>query len=149
MLDHEGRELSHNQRFAEMLPNWSKQPAPAGGTPAAIVADAIAACLAGGKPFARLVDEENGGRRMVANPQYRNITGVGLQTILAWFGTFWINVLLAQAAFQMALSCRTPEEGRKGLFIAAGFNIIFIVVGIAVGVAAAAVMSTGSGRLGT
>lgn len=65
VLDHEGRELSHNQRFAEMLPNWSKQPAPAGGTPAAIVADAIAACLAGGKPFARLVDEENGGRRMV------------------------------------------------------------------------------------
>ena len=81
---------------------------------------------------------------MAAKPQYADLTGVGLQTILAWFGTFWINVLLAQAAFQMALSCRTPDEGRKGLFIAAGFNIVFIVMGIAIGMAAAAVMPGGA-----
>jgi len=73
-------------------------------------------------------------------PQFTDLSGVGLQTILAWFGTFWINVLLAQAAFQMSLSCRTADEGRKGLYIAAGFNVIFIVVAIAVGIAAAAVM---------
>jgi solute:Na+ symporter, SSS family len=77
---------------------------------------------------------------MATKPQYADMTGVGLQTILAWFGTFWINVLLAQAAFQMALSCRTPDEGRKGLYIAAGFNVIFIVMGLAIGIAAAAVM---------
>ncbi len=77
---------------------------------------------------------------MAQKPQYADFSGVGLQTILAWFGTFWINVLLAQAAFQMSLSCRTPDEGRKGLYIAAGFNVIFIVVAIVVGIAAAAAM---------
>ena len=74
------------------------------------------------------------------NPVMADPQGVGLQNILAWFGTFWINVLLAQAAFQMALSCKTAEEGRKGLIIAAGFNIIFIVMGILIGVAAHAVV---------
>lgn len=72
-----------------------------------------------------------------SKPQFFNPEGVGLQTILAWFGTFWVNVLLAQAAFQMALSCKTPEEGRKGLLIAAGFNVIFIVMGVVIGLAAA------------
>ncbi|MBB1094560.1 sodium:solute symporter family protein, partial [Rhodopseudomonas palustris] len=64
---------------------------------------------------------------------------VGLQKILAWFGTFWINVLLAQAAFQMTLSCKNSEEGQKGLYIAAGFNVIFISMGVLVGLAAVAV----------
>ncbi|NTW87660.1 MAG: hypothetical protein HGB26_00715 [Desulfobulbaceae bacterium] len=64
---------------------------------------------------------------------------VGLQKILAWFGTFWINVLLAQAAFQMALSCKNSEEGQKGLYIAAGFNVIFIGMGVLVGLAAVTV----------
>lgn len=71
-----------------------------------------------------------------ARPDMFDPQAVGLQSILAWFGTFWINVLLAQAAFQMALSCKTAEEGRKGLFIAAGFNVIFIVMGVVVGLAA-------------
>ena len=81
---------------------------------------------------------------LTANPTYTDMTGVGIQTILAWFGTFWINVLLAQAAFQMALSCRTPDEGRKGLYIAAGFNVFFIGMGILVGLAAAAAMPGGA-----
>jgi SSS family solute:Na+ symporter len=81
---------------------------------------------------------------LAEKPAYADISGVGLQTILAWFGTFWINVLLAQAAFQMSLSCRTPDEGRKGLYIAAGFNVIFIVVAILVGLAAAAVVPGGA-----
>ncbi len=74
------------------------------------------------------------------NAKYGSLTSVGLQTILAWFGTFLINVLLAQAAFQMALSCKTADEGRKGLLIAGGFNVIFIVMGVLVGVAAAITM---------
>lgn len=49
-------------------------------------------------------------------------------------------MLLAQAAFQMALSCKTADEGRKGLLIAGGFNVIFIVMGVLVGVAAAITM---------
>ncbi|MFZ7101820.1 MAG: sodium:solute symporter family protein [Peptococcaceae bacterium] len=69
-------------------------------------------------------------------PELFALDTVGLQQILAWFGTFWINVLLAQAAFQMALSCKTAEEGRKGLFIAAGFNVVFIVMGVIIGLAA-------------
>jgi len=77
---------------------------------------------------------------MEQKPQYTDLSAVGLQTILAWFGTFWINVLLAQAAFQMALSCRTPDEGRKGLYIAAGINVLFIVMAIVLGMAAAAVV---------
>lgn len=74
-----------------------------------------------------------------SRPELYALDTVGLQTILAWFGTFWINVLLAQAAFQMALSCRTAEEGRKGLYIAAVFNIIFITMGVIIGLAATAV----------
>ena len=72
----------------------------------------------------------------VAEPRMVDPQAVGLQRILGWFGTFWINVLLAQAAFQMALSCKTADEGRKGLYIAAGFNVIFIVMGVLIGMAA-------------
>lgn len=77
-------------------------------------------------------------------PELFAMNTVGLQTILAWFGTFWINVLLAQAAFQMALSCKTPEEGRKGLFIAVGFNVIFIAMGVLIGLAATSVVPGGA-----
>jgi len=77
-------------------------------------------------------------------PELFALDSVGLQQILAWFGTFWINVLLAQAAFQMALSCRTAEEGQKGLLIAAGFNVIFIVMGVVIGLAATAVVPGGA-----
>lgn len=77
-------------------------------------------------------------------PEMFNMGTVGLQQILAWFGTFWINVLLAQAAFQMALSCRTAEEGRSGLYIAAGFNIIFIIMGVLIGLAATTVVPGGA-----
>lgn len=80
-----------------------------------------------------------------AKPAMFGLTTVGLQTILAWFGTFLVNVFLAQAAFQMALSCRTPEEGQKGLLWAAGFNIVFIVLGVLFGMAAA-VVAPGVGR---
>ena len=73
---------------------------------------------------------------VAAHPEMAEPSNVGLQRILAWFGTFWINVLLAQAAFQMALSCKNTEEGQKGLFIAAGFNIVFIIMGVIVGLAA-------------
>lgn len=74
-----------------------------------------------------------------ARPEMIAPTHVGLQRILAWFGTFWINVLLAQAAFQMALSCKSSEEGQKGLYIAAGFNVIFISMGVIAGLAAVSV----------
>jgi len=77
-------------------------------------------------------------------PELFTLGNAGLQQILAWFGTFWINVLLAQAAFQMALSCRTAEEGQKGLLIAAGFNIIFIVMGVVIGLAATSVVPGGA-----
>lgn len=77
-------------------------------------------------------------------PEMFSLTGVGLQTILAWFGTFLINTVVAQAAFQMALSCRTPEEGRRGLFWAVGFNVIFIILGILFGLAAAVVNPGGT-----
>jgi solute:Na+ symporter, SSS family len=42
--------------------------------------------------------------------------------IVAWFGTFIINVPLAQAAFQMAVSCCTPGEARKVLIWACLFG---------------------------
>lgn len=80
-----------------------------------------------------------------AEPSLFDPQAVGLQRILGWFGTFWINVLLAQAAFQMALSCKTADEGRKGLFIAAGFNVVFIGMGVLIGLAAHAVVP-GIGR---
>ena len=48
------------------------------------------------------------------HPEYYAADNVGLTKIAAWFGTFVVNVPLAQAAFQMAVSCRTPEEGQRG-----------------------------------
>lgn len=73
-------------------------------------------------------------------PEFLSLTGVGVQVILAWFGTFIVNVILAQAAFQMALSCRTPEEGQKGLVWAMIFDIPFMVLGVLFGTAAAVVV---------
>ncbi|MDD9206154.1 sodium:solute symporter family protein [Georgenia sp. 10Sc9-8] len=70
-------------------------------------------------------------------PDLADVTGAGAPLIVAWFGTFVVNVILAQAAFQMAMSCRTPEEGRTGLVRAAWLAVPFIVLGVAVGVAAA------------
>ena len=65
---------------------------------------------------------------------------VGLQVIVAWFGTFLVNVILAQAAFQMALSSKTPEEGQKGMIIAGFMAVPFIVCGVLFGIAAAIVI---------
>ena len=80
----------------------------------------------------------------VTNPTMFDPTSVGLQVIISWFATFLINVLLAQAAFQMALSCRTPEEGRKGMLMAFGANIFFIIFGVLFGLAAQAVLPGGT-----
>lgn len=76
----------------------------------------------------------------ISSPQMFAIGGVGLQVIVVWFGTFFVNVILAQAAFQMALSCRTPEEGQKGLKLAAVFGIPFTLLGILFGISAAVVV---------
>lgn len=73
-------------------------------------------------------------------PEFLHPTGAGLQVIVAWFGTFIVNVILAQAAFQMALSCRTPEEGRKGMVWALIFDVPFMVLGVLFGTAAAVVV---------
>jgi SSS family solute:Na+ symporter len=62
-----------------------------------------------------------------------------MQTIVAWFGTFILNVILAQAAFQMALSCKTEKEGQKGLLYAAILGIPLIAGAVVFGLAAAAV----------
>jgi SSS family solute:Na+ symporter len=70
-------------------------------------------------------------------PALADPSSAGFPLIVAWFGTFVVNVILAQAAFQMALSCRTPEEGRTGMVWAAGMAVPFIALGVAVGVAAA------------
>lgn len=75
-----------------------------------------------------------------AQPALFDLSGVGVPLIVAWFGTFIVNVLLAQAALQMALSCRSPEEGRRGLQIGAGFGVPFIVLGVVLGLAAALVV---------
>lgn len=61
----------------------------------------------------------------------------GLSLIVAWFGTFIVNVPLAQAAFQMTMSCRTAHDGQKGLYAAAIFGIPFIILGALVGTSAA------------
>lgn len=73
-------------------------------------------------------------------PELFALNNAGVQTIIAWFGTFWINILLAQAAFQMALSCQSEKEGQRGLFIASGFNVVFIIAGILTGLGAVTVL---------
>ncbi len=76
----------------------------------------------------------------VASPAMFQFSSVGVQVIVVWFGTFLVNVILAQAAFQMSLSCRTPEEGQKGLKLAAMFGVPFILLGTLFGLSAAAVV---------
>ena len=69
-----------------------------------------------------------------------DFSSVGLQVIVAWFGTFLVNVILAQAAFQMALSSKTPEEGQKGMILAGYMAVPFIICGVLFGIAAAIVI---------
>src|SRR5699024_11361658 len=57
---------------------------------------------------------------------------------------FIVNVILAQAAFQMALSCRTPKEGQQGLKLAAVFGIPFVLLGVLFGLSAAVVIPNSS-----
>lgn len=73
------------------------------------------------------------------DPKMLDLSSAGVTLIVAWFGTFIVNVLLAQAAFQMSLSCRTPEDGQKGLLLAAGFGVPLIIGGTILGTAAAIV----------
>ncbi|WP_167133351.1 sodium:solute symporter family protein [Paramicrobacterium chengjingii] len=75
-----------------------------------------------------------------SRPEMVDPTSAGVTLIAAWFGTFVVNVLLAQAAFQMSLSCRTPADGQKGLFIAAGLGLPLIILGVVLGTAAAIVV---------
>ena len=74
------------------------------------------------------------------SPAMFDFDKVGLQVIVAWFGTFLVNVILAQAAFQMALSSKTPEEGQKGMILAGYMAIPFIICGVLFGIAAAIVI---------
>jgi transcriptional regulator with PAS, ATPase and Fis domain len=64
ILDHEGKELSRNQRFREMLPLWPAKGDAGESSAAGIIAQSVRDCVARGKPFTRLVEEE-GNRRMV------------------------------------------------------------------------------------
>ena len=80
------------------------------------------------------------GKLAAEQPQMLDLSSAGVTLIAAWFGTFIVNVLLAQAAFQMTMSCRTPSEGRKGLLMAAGFGLPLIIVGVILGTAAAIVV---------
>ncbi|MFD1707966.1 sodium:solute symporter [Siminovitchia sediminis] len=73
-------------------------------------------------------------------PEMASPDGAGIQTILAWFGTFLFNVILAQAAFQMALSCKTPSQGRNGLIYASVLGIPLIIGAVIFGLAAAHVV---------
>jgi SSS family solute:Na+ symporter len=73
-----------------------------------------------------------------AHPEYFAADSVGMTQIVAWFGTFIVNVPLAQATFQMAVSCRTPGEARKGLFWACLFGVPFVIVATLLGLTAAA-----------
>lgn len=73
-------------------------------------------------------------------PQMFDVSNAGVSLIVAWFGTFIVNVPLAQAAFQMSMSARTPEDGQKGLFLAAIIGLPLILLGIVVGVAASIVV---------
>ncbi|SFE82689.1 sodium:solute symporter family protein [Alteribacillus iranensis] len=76
----------------------------------------------------------------VDRPELFDFGGAGLQVILVWFGTFFVNVILAQAAFQMALSAKSPEEGQKGLIIAEIMSLPFIFFGVLFGLSAAVVV---------
>ena len=73
-------------------------------------------------------------------PEFYAANTVGMTQIVAWFGTFIINVPLAQAAFQMAVSCRTPAEARKGLFWACLMGVPFVIVSTLLGLSAASVV---------
>ena len=66
-------------------------------------------------------------------PDLLDPMATGPTLILAWFGTFLVNVPLAQAAFQMSLSARSPEEGQRGMFRAAALGAPFIVLGAVIG----------------
>jgi solute:Na+ symporter, SSS family len=83
-------------------------------------------------------------RLAAARPEYYAADSVGMTQIAAWFGTFIINVPLAQATFQMAVSCRTPEEGRLGLYWACLMGIPFIAVATLLGLTAAAALPGGA-----
>ncbi|GAA1110824.1 sodium:solute symporter family protein [Nesterenkonia jeotgali] len=73
-------------------------------------------------------------------PQMFDVSNAGVSLIVAWFGTFIVNVPLAQAAFQMSMSARSPEDGQKGLFLAAIIGLPLILLGIIIGVAASIVV---------
>jgi solute:Na+ symporter, SSS family len=77
---------------------------------------------------------------LTERPELGSFTTVGIQTIVAWFGTFILNVILAQAAFQMALSCKTEKEGQKGLILAAIIGIPLIIGAVIFGLSAAYVV---------
>lgn len=74
------------------------------------------------------------------NPHMLEPANAGVSLIVAWFGTFIVNVPLAQAAFQMSMSARTPEDGQRGLFLAAVIGAPLIILGVVVGIASAAVV---------
>src|SRR6516162_3140813 len=78
------------------------------------------------------------GKLADTHPEYFATDSVGMTQIVAWFGTFIINVPLAQATFQMAVSCRSSGEARKGLFWACLFGLPFVIIAALLGLTTAA-----------
>ncbi|CAG7844515.1 Sodium/pantothenate symporter [Pseudoclavibacter triregionum] len=74
--------------------------------------------------------------------RHLDLGGAGVPLIAAWFGTFLVNVPLAQAAFQMSMSARSPEDGQRGLLRAAAIGVPLILLGVAIGVVAAVTVPT-------
>jgi SSS family solute:Na+ symporter len=73
------------------------------------------------------------GNIMQLEPQYFDFTPpTHIGTIMVWFFTFITNAFVAQAALQIVMSCKTIEEGRKGvLFVAIGFLPVIILAPLA------------------
>lgn len=66
-------------------------------------------------------------------PKYFEILpSANIGTILMWFFTFIVNAFVAQAALQIVMSCKTINEGRKGIiYVALGFIPIIILAPLA------------------
>ncbi len=74
-------------------------------------------------------------------PQFHGLMGVGLSTILVWFGMNILNSVSAQAEFQTISAAKSVRKGKVGVYLSSAALVAFAIVPALLGMAAREHMS--------
>lgn len=78
---------------------------------------------------------------------FTSLTGIGMPTILVWFGMNVLNAVSAQAEFQTISAAKEVKSGRRGVYWSSIILVFFAIIPVLLGMAAREHMHLGKSGL--